>query len=223
MSVVDSGSVDEARRRGSREVASRNQRDRSQEIRSAGLSESTPRKVKGMPSLLRALLAGVVVLALILGVAAAYYAISGFFNADGPWYGTMNIHTQGRTVAIETYMNISTSLIGSISGEGTFCVPLPFSKTATVTLSLTGDRVFSLPTTSQHDQEWPISLTVQYRLPLLLGFALPLGPSLQLKGAATVSSFHLLGGNSTASASLEMKHGSQAAFLAACRALAPLG
>lgn len=193
--------------------------DNSQGIQSA---VSVPRKDRRPTSPLRALLAGVLVLALILGSVAGYYAITGFFNANGLWYGTMKVHTEGRTVAIETYMNISTSLIGGISGEGTFCIPLPFSKTATTTLSLTGDRVFSLPGSSHHDQEWPISLTIQYRLPLLLGFTLPLGPSLQLEGEATASSFHLVGGNHSASTSLEMKHGSQAAFLAACRALAPL-
>jgi hypothetical protein len=203
-------------------VASRYHRDRSEAIQSAGTSESIPRKVKRPSVFLRTLLAGVVVLALILGVGAAYYAISGFFDANGSWYGTMSFHTQGRTVAIETYMNISTSLIGDISGEGTFCVPLPFSKTATVTLSLTGDRIFSFPGTSDHDRDWPISLTVQYRLPLLLGITLPIGPSLQLEGAATARSFRLLGGNSTVSTSLDMKHGSYAAFLAACRVLAPL-
>ena len=204
-------------------MASRKQREKSQEIQSAVSSKSIPGKANRSPASLRALLAGVVILALILGTVAAYYAISGFFTANGPWYGTMKIHSEGRTVAIETYMNVSTSLLGDVSGEGTFCVPLPFSKTATVSLSLAGHRAFSLPGTSHHDQEWPISLTVQYQLPLVLGFGLPLGPSLQLEGTATASSFHLLGGNSTASTSLEMKHGSRAAFQAACRALAPLG
>ena len=204
-------------------MATRYQRDRSDAIHSAGTSESIPGRIKRPALFPRALLAGVVVLALIPGVVATYYATSGFFDANGSWYGTMNIHTQGRTVAIETYMNISTSLIGDISGEGTFCLPLPFSKTATATLSLMGNRILLLPGSSRQAQEWPISLTVQYRLPVLLGFTLPLGPSLQLEGAATTRSFHLLGGNSTTSTSLTMKHGSQASFLAACRALAPLG
>jgi hypothetical protein len=203
-------------------MVSRYQSDRSQGINSAESSESIPRKDKPLPSPLRALLAGIVVIALILGSVVGYYAITGFFDANGPWYGPMKIHSAGRTVSIETYLNVSTSPVGGISGEGTFCIPLPFSKSATTTLSLTGDRVFSFPGNSHHDQEWPISLTIQYQLPLLLGFTLPLGPSLQLEGAATASSFHLVGGNSSASTSLEMKHGSHAAFQAACRALAPL-
>jgi hypothetical protein len=203
-------------------MVSRYQSDRSHRIQRAESSESIPREGRRLPATLRALLAGVVVLALIVGVIAGYYAFSGFFNANGPWYGTMNVHTGGRTVKIETYMTISTTPIGGLSGEGTFCIPLPFSKTATATLSLTGDRVFALPGTSHHDQEWPISLTVQYQLPVLLGFTVPLGPSLQLEGAPTASTFHLMGGNSTASTLLEMKHGSRAAFQSACKALAPL-
>jgi hypothetical protein len=174
------------------------------------------------PSRLRSVVASLLALTLVLGIFAAYYGLSGFFNANGSWYGTMHIHMGGRTVAIETYMNVSTSLTGSISGEGIFCVPLPFQNTATFAYSLSGHRAFPLPTTTQHDQQQPIALTAQYTVPLVLGITLPLGPSLRLEGNATTRSFHLSGGDGTAATVLDMTHDTKSAFMAACTSLAPL-
>jgi hypothetical protein len=72
----------------------------------------------------------------------------------------------------------------------------------TFAYSLSGHRAFPLPTDTQHDQQQPIVLTVQYTVPLVLGITLPLGPNLRLEGNAT--------------------HGSRSAFMAACTSLAPL-
>jgi hypothetical protein len=165
----------------------------------------------------------VVAVALILGAAAAYYGVTGFFNANGTWYGAMHIQAAGQTLAIETYMDVSTSPTGSLSGKGTFCFPLPFGNTSTIAYTLSGTHAFPLPGDDHPNQQHPLMLTAQYTVPLFLGFTLPLGPSLQWEGDATASSMHLTGGNGNAATSLTMTHGSEAAFLAACKSLAPLG
>jgi hypothetical protein len=177
---------------------------------------------KRPPSCLRRIIAGMLVLTLALGGIAAYYNLSGFFNANGTWYGTMAIHTGSKTLAIETYMDVSTWLTGNISGEGTFCIPLPFNNTATFVYRLSGRRTFPLPSNTQRDQQRPITLTAQYGMPLLLSLTLPLGPSLQLEGYASPSRFHLIGGDGNASTALDMRHGTKAAFMSACSSLAPL-
>lgn len=181
------------------------------------------RRRRRVPPFLRRLLGGLLTLALIAGLVAAYFTLTGFFNANGTWYGTMYIHTGLRTVAVETYMEVSTAITGDISGKGTFCVPLPFNNTATVSYSLSGKRVFLRPGSSQHDQQGPLSLTAQEKVPLLLGLALPLGPSLHLEGNATAIAMHLTGGDGNASATLDMTHGSESAFMKACSALSPFG
>lgn len=183
---------------------------------------SIHRRARRQRSRLRSVVASLLALTLVIGTFAAYYGLSGFFNANGSWYGTMHIHAGGRTIAIETYMNVSTLPTGSISGEGIFCAPLPFRNTMTFAYSLSGHRAFPLPTDTQHDQQQPIVLTVQYTVPLVLGITLPLGPNLRLEGNATTRSFHLSGGDGTAATTLDMTHGSRSAFMAACTSLAPL-
>ena len=151
---------------------------------------------------------------------AAYYALSGFFNANGSWYGTMHIRTGSTTVSLETYMEVSTFVTGSLSGKGTFCLPLPLQNTATFGYSLTGHRAFSLPGQATPP---PITLTAEYTVPLILGISLPLGPSLTMQGTVTNGRLHLSGGSGTASTSLDLQHGTQADFLAGCKTLSPLG
>ncbi len=170
------------------------------------------------PAFGRAIVGGLLVLAIV--ALAAYYALSGFFNANGTWYGTMQIHSGGKTISIETYMEVSTFFTGSLSGKGTFCVPLPFNNTSTFEYSLSGKRAFTLPGTANQS---PITLTAQYTVPLLLGITLPIGPSLQLHGNAANGSFHLTGGDGNAPTALDMKHGTKADFTAACKSLSPLG
>lgn len=177
---------------------------------------------KRPPSYPRRIIAGMLVLALALGSIAAYYSSSGFFNANGIWYGMLVIQTGSRTLTIETYMDVSTWPTGSISGEGTFCIPLPFNNTATFEYRLSGQRTFPLPGNTQRDLQRPITLTAQYGMPLLLSLTLPLGPSLHLEGNASPSRFHLVGGDANASTALDMRHGTKAAFMSACGSLAPL-
>lgn len=173
-------------------------------------------------SYLRRIIAGMLVLTLALGSIAAYYSLSGFFNANGLWYGTMAIQTGSRTLTIEIYMDVSTWPTGSISGEGTFCSPLPFNNTATFEFRLSGQRTFPLPGNTQRDRQQSITLTAQYGMPLLLSLTLPLGPSLHLEGNASPSRFHLVGGDGNASTVIDMRHGTKAAFMSACGSLAPL-
>jgi hypothetical protein len=182
---------------------------------------STQKRLK-QPSHLRAVVASLLALALVLGAVAAYYGVSGFFSANGTWYGTMSIHAGDRALAIETYMDVSTLPTGSISGEGMFCVPLPFNNTSTFAYSLSGDRAFPLPGNTRHDQQWPISLTAQYRSPLLLGLTLPLGPALHMEGTVTTNSFHLIGGDGAVSTVLTLTHGDKNDFMASCKSLSPL-
>lgn len=170
------------------------------------------------PSFGRAIVGGLLVLAIVALV--AYYALSGFFDANGTWYGTMHIHSAGKTLSIETYTEVSTFFTGSLSGKGTFCVPLPFNNTSTFDFSLSGKRAFTLPGTANQS---PITLTAQYTVPLLLGITLPIGPSLQLHGNVANGSFHLTGGDSNAPTSLDMRHGTKADFTVACKSLSPLG
>jgi hypothetical protein len=119
-------------------------------------------------------------------------------------------------------MDVATWPTGRIAGDGIFCIPLPLNNTATFEYRLSGQRTFPLPGNSQRGQQRPITLTAQYGVPLLLSLILPLGPSLQLEGAASPSRFHLVGGDGNASTALDMRHGTKAAFMAACESLAPL-
>jgi len=184
---------------------------------------STQKRLKRPTSHLRAVLASLLALILVLGAVAAYFGVSGFFSANGTWYGTMAIiHAGDRTLAIETYMDVSTLPTGSISGEGTFCVPLPFNNTSMFAYSLSGQRAFPRPDNTQHDQQWPITLTAQYRVPLLLGLTLPLGPALHMDGNVTTNRFHLIGGDGAVSIALNLTHGDKNDFMAACRTLSPL-
>jgi hypothetical protein len=161
---------------------------------------------------------GLLVLAII--AVALYYALTGFFSANGTWYGPMRVTSGAATVSIETYMDDSTFFTGSISGKGTFCIPLPFNNLSTFDYSLSGSRAFTLP---GRDNQRPITLTAQYTVPLVLGFTLPIGPSLQLHGNVANNTLHLTGGDSTVATVLDMKHGTKADFTAACHALSPLG
>jgi hypothetical protein len=169
-------------------------------------------------SLRLAIAAGILVLAII--AVALYYALTGFFNANGTWYGPMRVTSGIASVSIETYMDVSTFFTGSISGKGTFCLPLPFNNLSTFDYSLSGDRTFTLP---GQDNQRPITITAQYTVPLILGFTLPIGPSLQMHGNVADNTLHLTGGNSTVATVLDMKHGTKADFTAACHALSPLG
>ncbi len=190
---------------------------------STALPVAAPPESRRKRSRLRTFAYGVLVLAVLSGALAAYYGLSGFFNANGTWYGTMYIQSGGKTPAIETYMDVSTSLTGSLSGTGSFCIPLPFENTSTVTYSLSGMRAFPLPGNDHPNQAHPLILTAQYTVPLFLGFTLPLSPSLTLGGDATANGLHLTGGDDRAATSLNMTRGTEAAFLAACKTLSPLG
>ena len=177
-------------------------------------------KAEGKRSPWRRLVTLVGLLALIAVAVVAYYKTSGFLDANGTWYGPMRI-TSGRvTVSLETYMDVSTSLLGGISGHGTFCAPLPFNNTVTFDYSDSGDHAFTL---LGHGEQPPITLTAQYTVPLVLGVVLPIGPSLRMRGDATSDSFHLGGGDGRVATSLQMRHGTRAAFTSACKSLSPLG
>jgi hypothetical protein len=162
----------------------------------------------------------VVVLLFLTASAVAYYQTSGFLDADGTWYGPTRITSGGVTVSVETYLNISTSLAGQLTGKGTFCLPLPFHQTATVNFSLSGQHAFMLWGLGPQPS---IMLSVEETVPVLLGISLPIGPRLQLHGNATRTSLHLIGGDRNTAASLGLKHGTEAAFMIACQTLAPLG
>jgi hypothetical protein len=128
------------------------------------------------------------VILLLLAVGAiAYYETSGFLDANGTWYGPMRIASGGVTVSVETYMEVSTSLTGHLSGKGTFCIPLPFGHTATFDYSLSGQHAFTF---LNYGTQPPIVLTVEYTVPVILGVRLLIGPQLQLHGDATSTSFH---------------------------------
>jgi hypothetical protein len=184
----------------------------------SALRDSAPSGRTKKRSFWLAAVGGLLVLAIV--AVAAFYALSGFFNANGTWYGPLHIKSGSTTVSIETYMDVSTSFTGSISGQGTFCIPLPFNNTSTFDYSLTGTRAFSRP---GQDNQQPITLTAEYTVPIVLGVRLPIGPSLQMHGNATSSSFHLTGGDRNTSTSLDMQHGTKTTFRAACKALSPLG
>jgi hypothetical protein len=179
---------------------------------------STDRTKRQSPLVGRLVIGGLLVLAIV--VIAAYYLLSGFFNANGTWYGTMHVTSGSTTVSIETYMEVSTFFTGSLSGQGTFCMPLPLQNTATFGYSLTGQRAFTFP---GHETQPPIALTAEYTVPLPLGISVPIGPSLTMHGAVANNHLQLTGGSSTASTSLDMRHGTKADFLAACKTLTPLG
>jgi hypothetical protein len=161
----------------------------------------------------------IVVIVILAAGAGVYYETSGFLDANGTWYGPMHITSRGVTISIETYMEVATALTGSLSGKGTFCIPLPFNHTATFNYTLTGQHAFTL---AGYGNQPPITLTAEYTVPVIFGFQLPIGPTLQMHGDATTSAFHMIGGDRTTSTSLTMKHGTKAAFTTACHALSPL-
>jgi hypothetical protein len=161
-----------------------------------------------------------VILVLAIAAGAAYYAFSGFFNANGTWYGPMKVKTGVATISIETYMDVSTNVIGGMSGTGTFCVPLPFNNSTSFDYSLAGNHAFDLP---GRDDPQAVTLTAEYTVPVAFGFSLPLGPTLTMHGNVASSILHLTGGDSNAATTLDMKHGSKNDFTKACKSLAPLG
>jgi hypothetical protein len=161
-----------------------------------------------------------VVLALLAAGALAYYQTSGVLDANGTWYGPTRATSGAVTVSVEAYLNISTSLTGQLSGKGTFCLPLPFHQTATVDFTLTGQHAFVF---WGHDPQPDVTLTVEEAVPVVAGFSLPIGPNLKLHGSATPTRLRLTGGDSHVAAALDLQHGTRAAFMTACHALAPLG
>jgi hypothetical protein len=154
---------------------------------------------------------GVVVVA--VAAVAAFYIISGFFAANGTWYGPMRVKTPLVQSSVEVYMDLSTSPLGGISGKGQFCEPNPLGAPFTFEFSVSGQR----------DVRGNITLNAYYAIPLLLGIVFPLGPQLQLHGDVESATFHLKGGDANTPATLDMKHGAQAEFVTACKALSPLG
>lgn len=161
-----------------------------------------------------------ILLLLAIGGGAAYYSLSGFFNANGTWYGPMQVKADGATLEIETYMNVSTSLTGGLSGSGTFCLPLPFNNSTSFDYTLTGNRAFVLPGS---DNAKPITLTAEYTVPVVFGITVPIGPNLTMHGNVANDTLQLTGGDSSKSTTLAMKHGSKTDFEAACKQLNPLG
>jgi hypothetical protein len=153
-----------------------------------------------------------VLVLLAIGV-AAYYQTTGFFGANGTWYGPMRIKVGGTTVAIEAYMDLATSPIGDISGRGILCSRLS-GNASTFDYSLSGRRAYSHPGQSSQS---PITLTAQ------LGTTPLIGPTLQMRGDATNGALHLTGVGRNVATTLDMTHGTQAAFTAACKSLSPLG
>ncbi len=178
---------------------------------------SAPKRQRSFFSRLFSLM--VILVLLALG-AVAYYETSGFLDANGTWYGPMRMTSGGVTVSVETYLNLATSLTGQLSGKGTVCLPLPFRQTATADFSLSGQHAL---TGWGHGPQPAITLTIEEAVPVVLGFSIPIGPSLQLHGDATPTRLHLSGGNRSMATSLELRHGTRAAFMTACQALAPLG
>lgn len=181
-------------------------------------SASTTGAKKGF----RAAWLGIIPVILIIAILAVvgYYVLSNFFGANGTWYGPMHVKSGIGTVSIETYLDLSTSFLGPISGSGSFCVPLPFNNTPTYDFSVQGSHDFVRPW--QADPQ-PIHLSADYAITLPLGFAFPLGPQLNLRGNVANNTLTLTGGNGNATTTLAMKHGSKADFTAACKSLSPLG
>jgi hypothetical protein len=161
-----------------------------------------------------------VVLVLLAGCVVAYYETSGFLDATGTWYGPTHVTSAGVTVTIETYLDVSTSLTGQLSGKGTFCLPLPFNQTATINFSVTGEHAFTL---WGYGAQPPITLTLEEAVAAPLGARLPIGPRLQLHGTATSSRLQLSGGDQRIATALDLARGSKTTFMTACHALTPLG
>jgi len=165
-----------------------------------------------------AVVGGLLVLAIIAAV--AYYALSGFFNANGTWYGPMHVKRGGATFQVESYMNISTSFTGSISGSGTFCLPLPFNNSTSADYAITGNRAFVLP---GRDNPQPVTVTAEEAVQLAFGVTIPIGPNHTMHGNVVNDTLKLTGGDKDTSTALDMKHGSKADFTNACKSLSPLG
>lgn len=165
---------------------------------------------------------GVVVLILILaaGAVLGYYTLSNFFTPNGTWYGPMHMKSGVGTVSVETYMNLTVSPAGTISGNGTFCIPLPFNNSTSTDLSVQGTHDFVHPGDSD---PLPLKIQVDYAISLPLGFSLPVGPQLDMHGNVHNGVLSFFGGNGNVSTALAMKHGSKTDFTKACTSLSPLG
>lgn len=183
----------------------------------AGATSSTKSKAGSAAKTL-----GIIVLILILaaGAVLGYYTLSNFFGANGTWYGPMQMKSGVGTVSIETYMDITVSPTGTITGSGTFCIPLPFNNSTSTDLSLQGTHDFVHP---GDNNPLPLKIKVDYAISLPLGFTLPIGPQLDMHGNVNHSVLSFFGGNGNVSTALSMKHGSKTDFTAACKSLSPLG
>ena len=179
---------------------------------------STTKSASGSPIRSLAIAVGIIIV-LVLAV-LAYYRQSGFFEANGTWYGPMHIKSGVGTVSVETYMNITVNPLGVVSGNGTFCVPLPFNNSTSTDLSLQGTHDFVHPGDSD---PLPIKITVDYAISLPLGLSLPIGPQLSMHGNIIHDKLTFLGGDSNATTTLAMQQGSKSDFTKACKSLSPIG
>lgn len=162
----------------------------------------------------------VLILILAAGAVLGYYTLSNFFTANGTWYGPMHMKSGVGTVSIETYMNITVSPTGSISGSGTFCIPLPFNNSTSTDLTVQGTHDLVHP---GDNDPLPLKIHVDYAISLPLGFSLPIGPQFDMHGNVHNDVLSFFGGDGNVSTALSMKHGSKTDFTNACKSLSPLG
>jgi hypothetical protein len=180
---------------------------------------STTKATAGSP--IRRLAVAVVIIVVLVLAVVAYYRQSGFFAANGTWYGPMRVKDGAVTVSIETYMNVTVNPLGVVSGSGTFCIPLPFNNSTSTDLSLQGSHDFVHPGDSD---PLPIKITVDYAISLPLGLSLPIGPQLTMHGNIIHDKLTFLGGDSNGTTTtLAMQQGSKSDFTTACKSLSPIG
>jgi hypothetical protein len=160
------------------------------------------------------IVAALLAVAVIVALPRVTSFLSDYFAANGTWYGPMQVQAGPGRGSIETYMDLTTLPTGSITGTGQFCLPNPIGgDTTTADFGVAGQR----------ESNGSFTLTVSYAVSAPLGLRLLLGPNLQLHGPIAGGVFHLTGGSGNVPASLDMRHGTKAAFTAACHALAPIG
>jgi len=158
--------------------------------------------------------AALLVIAIIIAFPRAVTFVNNYFVANGTWYGPMKLDVGPLQGTLETYMALSTSPTGSISGNGEFCLP-----------NLIGGGVTTagFGVTGQHQSDGNFNISVSYELSGPLGLNALLGPQLDLHGSIASETFHLSGGGSHTPATMTLLRGTTTNFTAACHTLSPLG
>ena len=153
------------------------------------------------------------IVALIVAIPRATVFLNNYFAANGTWYGPLHIDVGPLHGSMETYMALSTSPTGDISGNGQFCLP-----------NLIGGGVTTagFGVTGKHQSDGSFSLAMAYELSGPLDLRALLGPQLQMHGTITSNSFHLTGGGSHTPTTMTAVRGTTADFTSACHKLSPL-